>query len=1238
MDDCAYGTDYPSSYGTGASFFLFETREDCCEKWECPATTLPATTAAATTEAAITTAAAATEGPDTVEDDVPGTVYHPCAVGPDAEPCLKGEVCAVSDAETCAGICLPAPQAMCPYTYQPVCGCGEVEYSNACMAGLDGNAVKHWGKCGGPVLDGSGIDIGDDAPATTGAPVTEAPVTTDAPATTTESPATTTGLPLPAMYHPDLSAHDSGRVPCVYSNDYPGWYLDAENYQSHLFATEAECCGVHNCLSNYPDMWYPTVVMGDGDGDGVNDEDGIVCVYENMYPTDWLGEEGYLFKTEADCYARHGEGEFVSSLSIRAGALCLFAHFNFAIPFSLNLEITCVNIFLPRTDPAGREFWYPELVDGLKSCVYGSSYLPGWYVNPATRSDWLFASEGECCDFHSCDDDPDSSAEEKAEHWHPDFDSYEHGAGDKIRCASSSAYPDFFAMDGIEPRHLFDDEASCCAVWDCGLDLERFWYPDLNEEEATGAATCLYGNAYPLPFLADPENHLFADEGSCLTRGDATAAPSYYYPAVVDGVRECPYGSDYDPAYSSFPGLLFDDHASCCEAHSACPTLRSGAEEVWWPDLAGFETTGRIDCVFSGEYPEYYTEIPEGHLYGDRESCCGDHPCPTNFADRWYLVVDGTSMTCRHDNSYPLEHLASSAMYLFSSEDACLALWGGADVPDAPATTAAPLLGDGTPATMPLPGDDATTDAPAIGANPDDSPEEEQEDMMWFPDITGEGNSCAHGVPEAGMFVVSQGFVYGTEAECCEAHSCDDFVDDPTTTAAATVAATTTEAATVSSSSFRSNCVHFFSLTNPRSLSLPSPLLPGRAVPRPDSAAHAPPGRAGGAVLAGLRRRRRDVQPQRRQAVVLLRRRGRLRVIRDEGRVLPVLPVPRRSHLPRVEAPARVLRRARRPGPLQVRRGLPPLLHVEPAELLHPPLRQHARLLRGDGARLHVQPDARPDGRADPGPHAESHGGADAGAHRPDRGPERGAHGHELLVRRHPRDRRRLRVRDRVRGLDGRPDLLGRAALRRQGRLLLDALPRQRVRRRRRPVRGRRPGGHGDVHRGGLRRRHGNAPVGARRDDHARRRLGRVLARLAPPRGLPLAEERRPQLDAVEKLGHIPPGRLVPGRLPRVLLQGRRVVAVRPARGPPQRRGEVREDVRDAVERAGSLGQVPDGRAGGRRAGHGVGGVVPRVGGGGLRREGSGEGRHWVRLHRRPNLHSVQLEITQAEPVRLVLQ
>ena len=75
----------------------------------------------------------------------------PCQIGPDTDPqaaCGKGEICAISDADTCRGTCRPADeQAFCPEIYQPVCGCGQTEYSNSCFANMDGNVVKHEGKC-----------------------------------------------------------------------------------------------------------------------------------------------------------------------------------------------------------------------------------------------------------------------------------------------------------------------------------------------------------------------------------------------------------------------------------------------------------------------------------------------------------------------------------------------------------------------------------------------------------------------------------------------------------------------------------------------------------------------------------------------------------------------------------------------------------------------------------------------------------------------------------------------------------------------------------------------------------------------------------------------------------------------------------------------------------------------------------------------------------------------------------
>jgi hypothetical protein len=72
---------------------------------------------------------------------------------------LKGKVCSAAqycfytESAQCGrgdmtGICKPKPR-ICPKNYQPVCGCNNKTYSNACVAATAGISVAHEGKCKG---------------------------------------------------------------------------------------------------------------------------------------------------------------------------------------------------------------------------------------------------------------------------------------------------------------------------------------------------------------------------------------------------------------------------------------------------------------------------------------------------------------------------------------------------------------------------------------------------------------------------------------------------------------------------------------------------------------------------------------------------------------------------------------------------------------------------------------------------------------------------------------------------------------------------------------------------------------------------------------------------------------------------------------------------------------------------------------------------------------------------------
>lgn len=225
-------------------FYFATTLEACCKNHECDDMSDPAPVTSSPTSHP--SKDPATPSPTSYPSKEPSReptavepVESPCQVGPDADPqaaCGKGEICAISDADTCSGTCQPADeQAFCPEIYQPVCGCGQT-YSNSCFAEMDGNVVKHEGRCVHTPIQ-SVTSSPTSHPSKT--PVTASPTSHPSKEPSNE-PTAVEVIPMKWYFNALIEGHNGDRR-CVYGTEYTSSWI-AQHASLYLFDTQASCC------------------------------------------------------------------------------------------------------------------------------------------------------------------------------------------------------------------------------------------------------------------------------------------------------------------------------------------------------------------------------------------------------------------------------------------------------------------------------------------------------------------------------------------------------------------------------------------------------------------------------------------------------------------------------------------------------------------------------------------------------------------------------------------------------------------------------------------------------------------------------------------------------------------------------------------------------------------------------------------------------------------------------------
>ncbi|KAL9180618.1 hypothetical protein ACHAXT_011071 [Thalassiosira profunda] len=536
--------------------------------------------------------------------------------------------------------------------------------------------------------------------------------------------------PLPMRWYPSI---DGESVMCVLGDDYPQRFMDAP--EGHLFETQGECCAFFGVCEGGDSDAAPTTMAttvaatttlttqtatteavttaatSQGSTTGatsaapddcavwhISSTQDNTCTNAGDHPAEWdelpeMARQYYFYDSAEQCCAGSGFGD------------------------------DCIKIdSCDTTATQASEAPWPSCpfhlhVDEHQTCT-NSNYPAAWEGN----EHMLFRTAEECCNVRfpgqpcavleeGCTD-PSTTTQASEAPW-PTCPFHLHV--DEHQTCTNSEYPP--AWDDMEHMLFRTAEECCnarfpgqpCAVLEEGCEQDPWpscpWHLHLDEHQ-----TCTNsdhpvewsGNEHMLFRTAQEccETRFLGQECTVVDEGCGAAAPPAavttqaatvavtttaravkWWPAELNGVRQCVSNDDYPEAYVGTGQLLSDSESVCCQTYLAvlgadCGTSHPtvpGREAFWYPHIVEGTPT---HCLRDNEYPDaflHYPTEPNPFLFSSEEGCCAGHPaaCLGNPKPvKWFTALVDDSMRCVEGDDWPDSYLGGEGM-LFESEGEC---------------------------------------------------------------------------------------------------------------------------------------------------------------------------------------------------------------------------------------------------------------------------------------------------------------------------------------------------------------------------------------------------------------------------------------------------------------------------------------------------------------------------------------------------------------------------------------